>query len=144
MISLLKKLQLWRVKVNKKENLLKTTAKEANILGLDTDNIENLDIKEVLNNEPALKMLLHHYKQLNSENNELKTQVNTNQSYVFGYNNLKKNSQFGAALLLLGNIFIAFGVNLLTQNSVTYGLFVFIPGLLMGAVGLYFSLKNEL
>lgn len=130
--------------MNKRENLLKTKKKEANILGLNTDNIENLDIKEVLDNEPALKMLLHHYKQLNSENNELKTQVNTNQSYIFGYNNLKKNSQFGTALLFLGNIFVAFGVNLLTQNSVTSGLLVFTPGLLMDFTGLYFSLKNEL
>lgn len=117
-------------------------SKELKILGFSTSNLAGLSVDELTNNKTAITMVMHYYEQLVEENNALKNDLNTLNTYVAGYREKKSNARTGAILLALSSMLIGFGVNLLTSNIIVAGLFVFIPGLLLTIAGLYFSLKE--
>jgi uncharacterized membrane protein YjjP (DUF1212 family) len=87
-------------------------------------------------------MVMHYYKVLQEENVSLRNDLNTAKSYVEGYGTKKTNATIGAILLLVANVGIGFGVNLLTSNQLLPGLATFIPGLCMAAAGTYFATKE--
>lgn len=90
-------------------------------------------------------MLMHYYTVLLGENTTLKNDLNTAKTYVAGYEKKKTNTFMGAALLLLSNVLIAFGINLLTAAGTqgSAGWLLLIAGLLLAAAGTAFSLKDR-
>ena len=117
-------------------------AEENRILGLSTDELAGLSVDELLNNKTAMTMLMHYYKQLVDENKSLRNDSNTLKTYVDSYAKKKTNATVGAILLLLSNIGVGFGTNLLTNASTWPGLATLLPGLAMAGAGLFFSLRE--
>lgn len=117
--------------------------KDTNILGLSTDGLAGLTLDELEGNKTAITMVMHYYKQLVDENNTLRNEVNTLKTYVDGYSRKKTNANISAVLLLLSNIGIGFGINLLTNGTNWPGLATLIPGLCFALAGLYFSFKEN-
>lgn len=117
-------------------------AKDRQILGLSTDELAGLSVDELTGNKTAITMVMHYYKVLLEENISLRNDLNTARSYVDGYATKKTNATIGAVLLLISNVSIGFGVNLLTSNQMWPGLVTLIPGLVMAAAGTYFSTKE--
>jgi hypothetical protein len=117
-------------------------SKELKILGFSTSDLAGLSVDELTNNKTAITMVMYYYEQLVEENSSLKNDLNTLNTYVAGYREKRINARTGAILLLLSNVLIGFGVNLLTSSNITAGLFVFFPGLVLAGFGLYFSLKE--
>lgn len=117
-------------------------ARDRQILGLSTDELAGLSVDELTGNKTAITMVMHYYKVLQEENVSLRNDLNTAKSYVEGYGTKKNNATIGAILLLVANIGIGFGVNLLTSNQIWPGLATFIPGLCMAAAGTYFATKE--
>jgi F0F1-type ATP synthase assembly protein I len=113
-------------------------------LGFSPDNFSELGIKEIVGNEPAITMLMHYYKQLVDENKTLKNDLNTYKTYANAFEKKESNSTTSAILLLLSNITIGFGVNLLTQNNPTSaGWFLLIVGIIMTIAGMYFNFRKD-
>jgi hypothetical protein len=111
------------------------------ILGLRSDGLADLTVEEIVNNETAIKMLFHYYKKLNDENTGLKNEKNTLDTYVTAYEKQRDNSSISALLLILSNILIAFGINILTdisQNN-NAGWILFGVGIIVATVGIYFN-----
>lgn len=119
-----------------------SNGRDRQILGLSTDELNGLSVDQLTGNATAITMVMHYYKVLQEENVTLRNDLNTAKSYVEGYGTKKTNSTIGAVLLLVSNVGIGFGVNLLTSNQLMPGLVTFIPGLCMAAAGLYFSIKE--
>ncbi len=118
-------------------------SRDAAILGLSTDQLAGLSIDELTGNKTAITMLVHYYKVLLDQNTSLRNDLNTAKTYVNGYDRKRSNATIGAVLLLVANVGIGFGVNLLTSNIVWPGLATLLPGLAMAAAGTYFSLKDR-
>lgn len=113
------------------------------ILGLSTDELAGLSVDELTGNKTAITMVMHYYKVLLEENTSLRNDLNTAKSYVEGYGTKRTNATIGAVLLLVANVGVGFGVNLLTSNQVWPGLATLLPGLCMAAAGTYFSTKEN-
>jgi hypothetical protein len=116
---------------------------DVRILGLSTSELAGLSVDELTGNKTAVTMIMHYYKQLVDENTSLKNDRNTLSTYVSGYKTKKIHSKIGALLLAVSNIGIGFGVNLLTSSATGPGLATILPALVMGGVGLYFSLSDS-
>jgi hypothetical protein len=112
------------------------------ILGLSTDELAGLSVDELMSNKTAITMMMHYYKLLVDENNSLRNDANTLRTYVDSYSKKKTNASVGAVLLLISNVGIGFGVNLLTNGTIWPGLVTLLPGLAMAAAGLFFSLRE--
>jgi hypothetical protein len=125
--------------MDKSENL---QPKEESLLGLSTNQIAGLTVDELLSNKTAITMLLHYYKQMMNENTSLKNEVNTLKTYVDGYERKKIYTSIGATLLATSNILVGFGINLLTQATNWPGIITLSAGIILIAVGLYFSNKG--
>lgn len=119
-----------------------TSARDHRILGFSTDQLAGLSVDELMSNKTAITMLMHYYKQLVDENVSLRNDANTLKTYVDGYAAKKTNSMVGAVLLVISNVGIGFGINLLTNNSSWPGLATLLPGLAMAGAGLFFSLRE--
>lgn len=115
----------------------------SSILGLKTADIAGLSTEELNDNPTAIKMLLHYYRQLIEENNTLKNYNNTLKTYVDAYNRQKSNSGIGVVLLLISNISIGFGVNLLSVDNIWPGVSSLIIGVSLAFTGIYFSFKKS-
>ncbi len=113
------------------------------ILGLSTEQLAGLSIEELTGNKTAITMLVHYYKVLLDENSSVRNDLNTAKTYISGYDRKRSNASVGAVLLLLSNVGIGFGVNLLTSHVVWPGLSTLLPALGMAAAGTYFSLKDR-
>lgn len=124
------------------QNIQAASAKDRQILGLSTDQLAGLSVDELTGNKTAITMVMHYYKVLQEENVSLRNDLNTAKTYVEGYATKKSNSVIGAVLLLVANISIGFGVNLLTSDLTWPGLATLIPGLAMAVAGTYFSTKE--
>jgi hypothetical protein len=119
------------------------STRDKQILGLATDELAGLSVDELTGNKTAITMVMHYYKVLLEENISLRNDLNTARTYVEGYGKKKTNSSIGAVLLLVANVGVGFGVNLLTANQTWPGLATLVPGLCMAAAGMYFSTKDR-
>jgi hypothetical protein len=113
------------------------------ILGLSTDQLAGLSVDELTGNKTAIIMVMHYYKVLSDENTALRNDRNTLQTYVESYRTKKTRSTVGAVLLLLSNVGIGFGVNLMSANQTWPGLATVVPALCIAIAGTYFSLKDQ-
>ena len=112
------------------------------ILGLSTSELAGLTIEDLTGNATAIKMVMHYYKQLVTENNTLKNENNTLETYVIGYEKKKMYAAIGGTILAISNVLVGFGVNLLTSETTWPGIATFIPGLIMIVIGLIYSYKD--
>jgi hypothetical protein len=120
-----------------------STTRDTHILGLSTAELAGLSVDEITGNKTAITMIMHYYKQLVEENQSLRNDLNTLNTYVQGYEMSRTNARVGAFLLVVANISVGFGVNLLTSKQNAPGLATLIPGLCMALVGTYFSLRES-
>jgi hypothetical protein len=125
--------------MDKSENL---PHKDESLLGLSTNQIAGLTVDELLNNKTALTMLLHYYKQLLNDNTTFKNELNTLKTYVEGYERKKIYASMGSILLATSTVLVGFGVNLLTPSTNWPGIVTLSGGVILIAVGLYFSNKG--
>jgi hypothetical protein len=122
------------------ENISKK--QDSTILGVDASQLAGVTVDELVKNPTAIKMLMHYYRQILAENSSLKNENNTLQTYVSGYERKKTRATVGAILLVLANIFIGFGTDLLSSETSWPGISAFILGLALSFAGLYLSLKD--
>ncbi len=113
-------------------------------LGMSPDSFDAVNSNELVGNVTAIKMLLHYYKQLTDDNKTLKNNLNTYKTYADSYDKKRSNSTTSTVLLLLSNISIAFGVNLLTSNPpINAGWFLLGMGGLLAFAGFYFTFFKD-
>ena len=117
--------------------------RDTQILGLSTETLAGLSIDELTGNKTAVTLVMHYYRNLLDENTALKNDRNTLQTYVEGYRVKKTNAKVGAILLLLSNVGISFGINLLTNGQTWPGALTLIPGLCAAAAGMYLSVQEN-
>lgn len=133
--------------MDKKTTQKKPEKKEKgkSLLGFDTAELAGLSVADLVNNNVAIQMLLHYYRQLSEENQSLNNEVNTLKTYQSAYDRKTSDTITGAILLLLSNVLIAFAVNILTEQTPGYlGYITLGIGLLIAIVGVYFNfLKNK-
>lgn len=124
-----------------------TKAKSEAFLGISTSELAGLTVEEIVGNKQAVTMVMHYYTQLTEENNSLKNDINTAQTYISEYQLKKSDVSTGSALQFIATIFIGFSINLLTTNesvdSVKHaGWLLFLAGLILGVAGLYFTFRE--
>ena len=118
--------------------------KQGGFLGIAPEKFAEVDVKELVNNETAIKMLLHYYTKLTEENKTQKNDINTYKTYVEAYDKKKSNSATSTILLILSNLSIAFSVNLLTKTPpVNAGWFLLVMGVALAAAGLHFNFWKD-
>lgn len=116
------------------------------LLGVPMEDIANLSVDEIVNNKPAVTMIFHYYRRMEDENTSLKNERNTLQTYVDAFNRKKSDSATAAILLLVSNIIIGFGINLLTDanpQSVNPGWILLVVGIIITLTGLYFQFLKD-
>lgn len=113
-------------------------------LGFSTEKFAELSLEEIVNNVPAIKMIMHYYKQLVDENNAQRNELNTYKTYVDAFERKKTDSSISAIFFLVSNISIGFGVNILTQqNPHIAGWFLLGFGLISAGVAIYFNFLRK-
>jgi hypothetical protein len=121
------------------------------VLGLDMAGITELTVAEIQASEAALKMLLHYYNQIRSENEQIKeqnealrTEINSLRTYQVFYTIMRERKNNAAVMLTISPILIGFGTNLLTQEIAVQGILTFGGGLASLGGGLFQLLKEKL
>lgn len=119
------------------------------ILGVSTDALEQVTVAELCEDPVAIRMFLHYYRQLQSENIAQKSEINTLKIYVDAFKNKKQNSLIGGPLLLVSNLVTGAAINILTscatsnlaQNAVliSIGYALLFAGLGMALLGGWFT-----
>jgi hypothetical protein len=107
-------------------------------IGLSLDDLTAIDIKTLLTNEPALMMTLHSYRASLTQLEDSRQELKDSEEEIRHLNDRLKEKNIATVLLLLGQIQIGFGTNLVTNASVG-GWFVFLSGLAMNIGALFFS-----
>jgi hypothetical protein len=107
-------------------------------IGLQLDNLSTVDVRNLLTNESALMMTLHSYKSSLSHLEDSRQEVKEAEAEINRLNDRLKEKNIATILLILGQIQIGFGTNLITNGS-TGGWFVFLSGLAINLGALYFS-----
>ena len=127
-----------------KDNPTPKEKDKESFLGFSPGNFSEIGIKEIVGNEAAITMVMHYYKQLVDENKTLKNDINTYKTYASAFEKKESNSATSSILLLLSNICIGFGVNLLTQtNPLPTGWFLLVVGIIMTFAGFYFTFWKD-
>lgn len=122
----------------------KQSKEDGGFLGISPEKFAEVDVKELVNNETAIKMLLHYYTKMTDENKTQKNDINTYKTYVGAYDKKKSNATTSATLFILSNLSIAFAINLLTKTPpVNAGWFLLIMGGALASAGLYFNFWKD-
>jgi hypothetical protein len=113
-------------------------------------------LEELVDNKPALKVVLHAFRQSVDENIALKQQQSFDKAEIgrlekekqdIIINNSKDNAEktIGTTLSFVGSIPIAFGVNILTGNvNLPAGYSCLVLGVVLSILGLVFSFYRNL
>lgn len=110
--------------------------------GLSLDELPEVKLDAIISNEPALLAIFHTYKEKISElTNEL--QKLTREKRTLDYLSKKLNdanisAKLSTVLLILGQILVSFGTNLVTNKS-SGGWLLFTAGVAVDLAGLYFA-----
>jgi len=107
-------------------------------IGLSLDDLAAVDIRTLLANEPALLMTLHNYRASLTQLEDSSQELRSANEEIRHLNERLKERNIATVLLLLGQVQIGFGTNLIT-NSSTGGWFVLIAGLAMNVGALFLS-----
>ena len=116
----------------------KKNGEDSGFLGMAPEKFAEVNAEELVNNETAIKMLLHYYSKLTDENKAQKNDINTYETYAGAFDKKQSNATTSAILLILSNLSIAFSVNLLTNTPpVNAGWFLLAMGVILALSGLY-------
>ena len=115
---------------------------DKSILGLSTDELAGLTAEELTENQTAITMLLHYYRQLVDDNSALKNENNTLKTYVEAYGRQRTNTSVGAILLAVSNVSVGFGVNLLTSGNIGPGYSSLAVGASLILAGIFFTFRK--
>lgn len=116
---------------------------QKSMLGFQTDQLAGLTETDLVNNSIAIRMMLHYYKQMSDENHSLKNTNNTLQTYATAYERKKSDTTVAAVLLILSNIAIGFGTNILTTGFSIAGTLLFVMGVLLSLGAVFFNFFKE-
>lgn len=106
-------------------------------VGLRLDEVTEIGIPALMENEPALKMALHAFKDTLYELEESRRELQDAHEKIEQLTEQRKGNHIATALLLFGQIQIGFATNLIT-NDTRGGWFVFFSGLALNLGALYF------
>jgi hypothetical protein len=107
-------------------------------IGLSLDDLAAIDTRTLLANEPALMMTLHSYKASLTQLEDSRQDLRGAEEEIRRLNERLKEKNIATVLLLLGQIQIGFGTNLITNGS-SGGWFVFLAGLAVNVGAIFFS-----
>lgn len=107
-------------------------------IGLSLDNLAAIDTRTLLANEPALMMTLHSFKSSLTQLEASRHSLRSAEEEIRHLNERLKEKNIATVLLLLGQIQIGFGTNLITNGS-SNGWFVFLAGLTLNVGAIIFS-----
>ena len=107
-------------------------------IGLSLDDLAAVDSRTLLANEPALMMALHSFKSSLTQLEASRQSLKSAEEEVRHLNERLKEKNIATVLLLLGQIQIGFGTNLITNGS-SSGWFVFLAGLTLNVGAIIFS-----
>jgi len=99
-------------------------------------------VDEIAENKTAIQMVLDSHQEIEKENKSLKRKIDKLSSNVEKNEEKKKNNQLALVFVTFANISISFAVNFITDDKINTGLILFVPGVILMAMGLYFSLKD--
>ncbi len=100
--------------------------KDENLLGIDATSLGSLKPKDLINNKPLASTVLTYLRGIEQSNSELQTENETLKTYAIAYDKNKLKSRIGFILNIIASIFIAYGVNLLSNPSTTTAASIFI------------------
>jgi hypothetical protein len=120
-----------------------TNNTKPSLLGVPTEDIANLSVDDIVNNKSAVTMVFHYYKIMAEENIALKNERNTLQTYVSAFERKKSDSATAAVLLLISNVGISMGTNLLTSSNLIPGIATITPAIIFALAGLYFQFIKD-
>ena len=112
-------------------------------LGFSTDELGDLSFEDIYNNDTAVKMLLHYYKQIEDENESLKTDLTTLQTYAAAYDRKKTNTMAGTIMLSISNISIGLGTSAVMKDNSFPGWCLLLFGVVLILSGIFFSFRKE-
>ena len=107
-------------------------------VGLPLDDLSAVEIKSLLANEPALMMTLHSFRTSLNQLDDSQREVKKAKEEIDQLQDRLKDKNIATVLLILGQIQLGFGINLITNQS-TGGWFVFLAGLAVNLGALIFS-----
>lgn len=82
-----------------------------------TEGLGDITVKELLNNETAITMLLKDYKRVSDENQMMRQDLNRQATFERELSVKNARTKIAAALSFIVALTTAFGVNLITSSS---------------------------
>ena len=112
-------------------------------LGIE-ENIDGVTIDEIIENKPALKMLLHNYQKVNTENEMLKQDLERQATFERTLEKKNGDSKIAGILSLISTLAVGFGINFITNNIKDFpGWVVLTIGIILQGMSIYFSVREE-
>ena len=111
-------------------------------LGIE-DNIDGVTIDEIITNKTALKMLLHNYKKISTENEMLKQDLKRQSTFERGLEKKNDDSKTAGIFSFISTIAVGFAINFVTTDLYSLsGWIVLIIGIVLEALSIYFSVRE--
>lgn len=109
-----------------------------------TNDLNDINIKDLLNNETAINMLLHENQKLENENMMLKQDLNRQATVERTLLMRKTYTKVAAVISIFSTLLISFGINFITsdKNDIK-GFILLILGIAAEIISLYFSFKGD-
>lgn len=118
-------------------------AKKTTSLGV-TNDLNDIDVKDLLNNETAINMLLHENQKLENENMMLKQDLNRQSTIERTLLIRKTYTKVAAVISVFSTLLISFGINFITSDKKDIkGYIILILGIISEIISLYFSFKGD-
>lgn len=106
--------------------------------------VAGISVQELVNNETALKLVIHTFRQTVDDNVALKQQQNFDKSEIAKLNRENRDKTIGTMFTFTSSIPIGFGINILTSNSnPNAGWACLIVGFLLWLGGMILSLLSS-
>ena len=109
-----------------------------------TNDLNDINIKDLLNNETAINMLLHENQKLENENMMLKQDLNRQATVERTLLMRKTYTKVAAVISLFSTLLLSFGINFITsdKNDIK-GFVLLLLGIAAEIISLYFSFKGD-
>lgn len=109
-----------------------------------TNDLNDINIKDLLNNETAINMLLHENQKLENENMMLKQDLNRQATVERTLLMRKTYTKVAAVISIFSTLLLSFGINFITsdKNDIKGFVLLFL-GIAAEIISLYFSFKGD-
>lgn len=109
-----------------------------------TNDLNDINIKDLLNNETAINMLLHENQKLENENMMLKQDLNRQATVERTLLMRKTYTKVAAVISIFSTLLLSFGINFITSDkSDIKGFVLLFLGIAAEIISLYFSFKGD-